>query len=159
MTLGFLGPCGFNTPHVHPRSSEINVVVQGALVAEMIPENGAKLVRNRLDTWQMSVFPRGAVHTEFNPTCGNATFVAGFADEDPGVQQSAQTFLGLDDEIVAATLREGGSFRGQDIDAVRSLLPHNVAMGVQQCLQMCGIKPSPVAANATSSGLPMPTKA
>ena len=31
MTLGFIGPCGFNTPHVHPRGSEINVIVEGRL--------------------------------------------------------------------------------------------------------------------------------
>ena len=31
MTLGFIGPCGFNTPHTHPRGSEINVVVEGRL--------------------------------------------------------------------------------------------------------------------------------
>lgn len=31
MTVGFIGPCGFNTPHTHPRSSEINIVVEGRL--------------------------------------------------------------------------------------------------------------------------------
>ena len=41
MTLGFLGPCGFNTPHIHPRSSQINAVVQGKLGTEFIAENGA----------------------------------------------------------------------------------------------------------------------
>lgn len=33
MTIGFIGPCGFNTPHTHPRSSEINIIVQGRLGA------------------------------------------------------------------------------------------------------------------------------
>lgn len=31
MTVGFIGPCGFNTPHTHPRSSEINIIVEGRL--------------------------------------------------------------------------------------------------------------------------------
>lgn len=87
MTLGFLGPCGFNTPHVHPRSSEINVVVKGSLVAEFTLENGARTVTNTVLTNQMTVFPQGALHTEWNPDCTDALFVAGFASEDPGVQQ------------------------------------------------------------------------
>ncbi len=86
MTLGFLGPCGFNTPHVHPRSSEFNVVVEGRLMAEFTLENGARTVTNEVDRLQATVFPMGALHTEWNPDCGNAVFVAGFADEDPGVQ-------------------------------------------------------------------------
>ena len=86
MTLGFLGPCGFNTPHIHPRSSEINVVVKGSLVAEFTLENGARTVTNTVGTNQMTVFAQGALHTEFNPDCEDALFVAGFASEDPGVQ-------------------------------------------------------------------------
>ncbi|KAL6717705.1 hypothetical protein ACLMJK_005620 [Lecanora helva] len=138
MTLGFLGPCGFNTPHTHPRSSEINVVVKGSLVAEFTLENGARSVTNRLDTNQMTVFPQGAVHTEFNPGCEDAMFVAGFASEDPGVQQSAQTFFGLNDDIVQAALGQD-TFDGADIDKVRQMIPANVALGVEQCLNQCGI--------------------
>ena len=137
MTIGFLGPCGFNTPHTHPRSSEINVAVQGSLVSEMIAENGASIVRHQLNTFQMTVFPQGALHTEFNPDCTNATFVAGFASEDPGVQQAAQTFLGLDDDLIAAVA--GDVVDGAEIDMFRSMVPANVAMGVESCLAKCGI--------------------
>ena len=38
MTLGFIGPCGFNTPHTHPRGSEINVIVEGRLATEFVTE-------------------------------------------------------------------------------------------------------------------------
>jgi hypothetical protein len=30
VTIGFLKPCGFNSPHVHPRAAELNLVVEGA---------------------------------------------------------------------------------------------------------------------------------
>ena len=139
MTLGFLGPCGFNTPHTHPRSSEINVVVKGSLVAQFTLENGAHSISNRLGTNQMTVFPQGAVHTEFNPECEDALFVAGFASEDPGVQQSAQTFFGLNDDIVTAALGGQDTFDGADLDKFRSLIPANVAEGVEKCLSTCGI--------------------
>lgn len=137
MTLGFLGPCGFNTPHTHPRSSEINVVVKGSLVAEFQLENGAPNIINTVKTNQVTVFPQGALHTEFNPDCEDAVFVAGFASEDPGVQQAAQTLLGFEDDIVEAAL---GSLSGQDLEKWRAMVPANVALGVESCLKKCGIQ-------------------
>ena len=141
MTLGFLGPCGFNTPHTHPRSSEINVVVQGRLSAEFFLENRARTVYTNLSTFDMTVFPRGAIHTEFNPDCTDAVFVAGFADEDPGVQQTAQGFFGLSNNVVSVVLGADGeaTVNGLDLDKFRSVLPANVALGVQECLQKCGL--------------------
>lgn len=140
MTIGFLGPCGFNTPHTHPRSSEINVVVQGTLETEFILENGARIVHNTLDTHQMTVFPQGALHTEFNPNCDDAVFVAGFASEDPGVQSTAQTYFGLDQDIIQAATGNDFTFEGKDIDKFRNLIPANVALGVESCLKKCQIK-------------------
>ncbi len=64
VTIGFLGPCGFNTPHVHPRSSQINIVVEGRLGTDFIAENGVPPINGTLKKLQMTVFPQGAVHTE-----------------------------------------------------------------------------------------------
>lgn len=64
MTVGFIGPCGFNTPHTHPRSSEINIIVEGRLGTESVAENGVEPIANTLEKYQMTVFPKGAVHTE-----------------------------------------------------------------------------------------------
>lgn len=139
MVIGFLGPCGFNTPHTHPRSTELNVVVKGDLVTQFMQENGARIVTNRITTNQLAVFPQGALHTEYNPGCENATFVAGFASEDPGVQQTAQTFFGLSEDIVKATLGGVDTFDGADLEKLRSIIPANVAAGVEQCLSKCGI--------------------
>ena len=137
MTLGFLGPCGFNTPHTHPRSSEVNIVVQGTLETEFALENGARIVKNTLETHQMTVFPQGALHVEFNPNCENAIFVAGFASEDPGVQQAAQTFFALNQNVVEAAIGNDFTFEGKEVDRFRSLIPENVALGVESCLAKC----------------------
>ncbi|KIW14497.1 hypothetical protein PV08_07281 [Exophiala spinifera] len=139
MTVGFIGPCGFNTPHTHPRSAEINIVVEGSLGTEYILENGAPYIRNRLDKYMMTVFPQGAIHTEWNPECNDAVFVAGFASEDPGVQQSAQRLFDLDDDVLEAVFANDFTFDGRDIDQFRSLIPANVANGVESCLAKCGI--------------------
>ena len=140
MTVGFLGPCGFNTPHTHPRSAEINIVVEGELGTEFITENGATLIKNKLSTYQMTVFPQGAIHTEWNPDCTPATFVAGFASEDPGVQQSAQRLFDMDDDLLEAAFKNDFTFAGEDIDQFRSLIPANVALGVESCLAKCGLQ-------------------
>ena len=138
MTLGFIGPCGFNTPHTHPRSSQINVIVQGRLGTEFIAENGARPISNTLEKFQMTVFPKGAAHTEYNPDCDDAVFVAGFASEDPGVEQLAQTLFDFDPELVQADLGVQ-TINGESIEEFKAQLPANVALGVESCLKKCGI--------------------
>ena len=112
-------------------------MVKGSLVAEFQLENGAPNIINSVKTNQVTVFPQGALHTEFNPDCEDAVFVAGFASEDPGVQQAAQTLLGFEDDIVEAAL---GSLSGQDLEKWRAMVPANVALGVETCLKKCGIQ-------------------
>jgi mannose-6-phosphate isomerase-like protein (cupin superfamily) len=82
ITIGFLNPCGFNSPHVHPRAAELNLVVEGRLFASVTAENGATHRNHTLNKFEMTVFPQGAIHTEFNPDCTPAVFVAAFPDED-----------------------------------------------------------------------------
>lgn len=86
----------------------------------------------------MTVFPQGALHTEFNPDCEDAVFVAGFANEDPGVLQAAQSLFGLQDGVVKAALAVD-TINGADIEAFRDAIPANVALGVEQCLAKCNI--------------------
>ena len=139
ITIGFLGPCGFNTPHVHPRAAELNLVVEGKLFASVTAENGARHMNHTLEKWQMTVFPAGAMHTEFNPGCEPAVFVAAFPNEDPGVGQIAQEYFGLEDEIVSGSVGGELNVDGADIEKFRSLIPANVAAGVFSCLAKCGI--------------------
>ncbi|KKZ68462.1 hypothetical protein EMCG_05921 [[Emmonsia] crescens] len=141
MTLGFLDGCGFNTPHTHPRAAEMNIIVEGRLKTQFIMENGARAVYNSLNRYDMTIFPPGAMHAEFNPDCTPATFVAGFGDEDHGVQQTAQTFFGLKKSMVDATLGiSGATISGKDVDTFRELIPKNIALGVDRCLKKCGLK-------------------
>jgi hypothetical protein len=75
-----------------------------------------------------------------NPNCDPAVFVAGFASEDPGVQQSAQRLFDLDNDLLQAVFKNDFTFDGRDIDTFRGLIPKNVAMSVEQCLQKCNIR-------------------
>ncbi|MCJ1260997.1 hypothetical protein MMC22_000861 [Lobaria immixta] len=143
MTVGFLGPCGFNTPHTHPRSAELNILIEGSMTTQFIQENGARPVTNTLIPMQMTVFPLGSMHTEYNPDCSPAKFVASFANEDAGVQQEAQTFFGLDPSVVQAAIGNGFAFEGKDVTRFRDLIPKNIAHGVEACLKKCNIAPDP----------------
>ena len=92
------------TPHTHPRSAELNNVVQGTLKGSVTAENGAPHMQHTLNQYQMTVFPQGAMHTEWNPDCVPAVFVASFSNEDPGVQQSLQTLVGFEDDVIRAAM-------------------------------------------------------
>lgn len=42
LAVGFTKPCGFNTPHTHPRTTELALVVKGRIMSEFVAETGAR---------------------------------------------------------------------------------------------------------------------
>jgi len=143
-TMGFLGPCGMNTPHTHPRATEFLTVVEGEVDFGFIIENGLVKegpaeARGHLNKFQGAVFPMGSIHYQVNPTCKPATFVATLNSEDPGTSQIAQNFFGLNGDVVEATLGFVQSFDGKDLETFRKMIPANIALGIEQCLKTCNI--------------------
>jgi oxalate decarboxylase/phosphoglucose isomerase-like protein (cupin superfamily) len=136
MTIGFLGPCGLNTPHTHPRGTELNYVVNGTLRTGFLMENGARFVFNDAHAGTVSVFPAGAIHFEQNDGCDPVMFVAAFNHEDAGVTAVAQRFFGLPPDIVGADL---GGLTPEEVAAIEVKIPNNIALGADECLQRCGI--------------------
>ncbi|KAJ3485140.1 hypothetical protein NLG97_g6882 [Lecanicillium saksenae] len=88
----------------------------------------------------MAVFPQGAIHQEFNPDCTDAVFVAAFPDADAGVNTIAQNFFSLRPDVVGATLGGIQTLEGKDIESFRHAIPANIALGIDACLNKCGIK-------------------
>ncbi|OCH89623.1 RmlC-like cupin [Obba rivulosa] len=166
MTVGFLGPCALNSPHIHTRATEFNYIVSGNVSAGFLAENGARFVFNDILTGQAIIFPKGVIHFEMNNGCDDALFVAVFNDEDPGVNQVAQRFFGLPPDVVSATL---GDIGVQNVANLESKIPDNVIFGTQECLQRCGLNGTDnqptlqrqprVAANALPSGYSAPSAA
>ncbi|KAJ6560728.1 RmlC-like cupin domain-containing protein [Mycena sp. CBHHK59/15] len=136
MAVGFLAPCAMNTPHTHPRATEIQISVNGTIRTGMITENGARFIMTELKPGGMTIFPQGSVHFQINEGCEPAMFVAGFNSEDPGALQIAQRFTGLSPDIVAATLGDIGVEEVMGLDA---MIPDNVAVGTDECLKRCGL--------------------
>jgi len=139
MAMGFLGPCGFNTPHTHPRATELNVPILGNLQTSLVLENGVRVINANVTTFQMHVFPQGAIHQEFNPDCGNTIFVAGFNNEDFGTSQVADNFFKLPSNVITAAVGGNIVVDGRDIEQFKTMIPHNVAIGVEECLKKCGL--------------------
>jgi len=148
MAVGFLGPCGFNTPHVHPRATELQIVTEGKIITEMLPENGVfntpgdaksgrRVIHTELGVDQMTVFYQGSVHTQFNPDCKPAKFVAAFNSEDFGAGQVAEELFAFESDIVQAAF--GEAIDGAQVEKFKGKIPPTIAFGVEQCLKTCGI--------------------
>jgi hypothetical protein len=143
--VGFLGPCGFNTPHVHPRATELAIVLDGTIVSSMFPENGVnnadgtpREIINTLGKFDTTVFYQGSVHSQFNPNCEPATFFAALSSDDFGVGQVAQELFGGSRTDATAAIF-GNAIDGADVDKLKGSLSKNVALGVEACLAKCGI--------------------
>ncbi|KAI0110075.1 RmlC-like cupin domain-containing protein [Daldinia grandis] len=144
MAVGFLGPCGFNTPHVHNRATELLIVIKGKVMSEMVVENGVanadkkpRDIMNTIEELQATPYYMGALHTQFNPTCDNVTFIAPLSSDDFGVNSIAQAYFALEDDTIRAAA--GNHIDGADVDKFRGIISVNIALGVEQCLETCGI--------------------
>jgi len=136
MTIGQIGPCGMNTPHTHPRATEILYLVNGEMEAGFIEENGARFVSNVMTKGQGTIFPHGSIHYQVNTGCEPILFVAALNDEDPGTSQIAQRFFGLPPDVSQATLGDVGL---EEVTNLSTGIPDNLAIGVDRCLQKCGL--------------------
>lgn len=145
MAVGRVKACGMNTLHVHPRATELQIVTQGRLITAQTPENGVlnangkgrRVIQNEVKAYQMTPFYQGSVHTQFNPDCTDAIFVASFNAEDFGAGQLLDEITQFGDDILQAAF--GQSVDGADIDRIRKAVPASIAEGVEQCLKTCGI--------------------
>lgn len=134
MTIGFIEPCGMNTPHTHPRATELFFSVNGTFQTGFIQENGAREVKNTVEPGQATVFPMGSIHWQANLGCESVMFVAGLSNEDPGTSQIAQNFFKIDEEILSATL---GGESDKEIKEIKGKIPANIALGLKTCQERC----------------------
>ncbi|PIN05447.1 hypothetical protein CDL12_22012 [Handroanthus impetiginosus] len=93
-------PYGLNPPHIHPRASEILVVMEGTLYAGFITSNPQnpnmrnKLFAKILHPGDVYVFPKGLIHFQYNVGKGNAVAFASLNSQDPGIITLANALFG-----------------------------------------------------------------
>ncbi|KAF1968562.1 RmlC-like cupin [Bimuria novae-zelandiae CBS 107.79] len=154
--VGFVNPCGLNTPHWHPRSNELLTVVQGTLIGALILENDSGFgnvvgapppvigalpqINTTLTNYTGMLFPKGIIHWQFNPECEPAVFVAGLDNPDPGRAEAARGFFTAEpDEVVQASTGYSDYLTPQQIKELRPTLTSSFTSIVESCAKKCGI--------------------
>ncbi|KAG8373686.1 hypothetical protein BUALT_Bualt11G0050400 [Buddleja alternifolia] len=115
---------GLNPPHVHPRASEIIVVMEGTLYAGFVTTNSKdpnirnKLFARILYPGDVYVFPRGLIHFQMNVGETKAVAFASLNSQYPGVITLANSLFGSGPPIDPRVLARGFQF---DNTVVRDL--------------------------------------
>ncbi|XP_027350619.1 germin-like protein subfamily 1 member 17 [Abrus precatorius] len=79
-------PKGLNSPHTHPRGTEILIVLEGTLYVGFVTSNQDKnrLFTKVLNKGDVFVFPIGLIHFQLNVGYGNAVAIAALSSQNPG---------------------------------------------------------------------------
>nr|XP_010911182.1 putative germin-like protein 2-1 [Elaeis guineensis] len=99
-------PYGVNPPHIHPRGTEILIVLEGTLYVGFVTSNpNNQLFTKILNNSDVFVFPQGLVHFQFNYGKTNAVAIAGLSSQNPGVITIANAVFGakppISDDVLA----------------------------------------------------------
>ncbi|KAJ1289004.1 hypothetical protein BS78_02G132800 [Paspalum vaginatum] len=97
------GPGTANPPHIHPRASELLLVVQGTLSVGLVDaaRDGAVHAAT-LQAGDMFVFPKGMVHFQINNGSDVARAFSAFGSASPGTISLPSTLFetGIDDAVL-----------------------------------------------------------
>ncbi|CAA7055498.1 unnamed protein product [Microthlaspi erraticum] len=94
-------------PHLHPRGTEVLLVVEGTMYAGFITSdlNGPnRLFSKILHKGDLIVFPQGLIHFQANVGTGPAVTVAGVNSQNPGFITVANAVFGSNPPINATIL-------------------------------------------------------
>ncbi|KAL7141834.1 hypothetical protein ABFS83_08G080400 [Erythranthe nasuta] len=117
-------PGGVNPPHLHPRASEILVVLKGTLYAGFVTSNPSNPIdKNRLfakilKPGDVFVFPKGLIHFQYNIGKSSAVALVGFNSQNPGVVTVSKAVFGSDPPVEPDALAKGFQL---DVEVVRYL--------------------------------------
>ncbi|GAU42701.1 hypothetical protein TSUD_43110 [Trifolium subterraneum] len=94
-------PRGLNPPHLHPRASELLVVLEGTLYVGFVSSNqdNNRLFAKILKKGDVFVFPIGLIHFQLNVGHGDAVAIAGLGSQNPGVITIANAVFGSNPPI------------------------------------------------------------
>ncbi|GMY20317.1 germin-like protein subfamily 1 member 11, partial [Fagus crenata] len=93
-------PYGVNAPHIHPRATEVLVVLEGTLYAGFVTSNpDNRLFAKILNKGDVIVFPIGLIHFEINIGQTNAVALSSFNSQNPGVITIANAVFGSNPPI------------------------------------------------------------
>ncbi|KAJ7545070.1 hypothetical protein O6H91_09G105900 [Diphasiastrum complanatum] len=99
-------PDGLNGPHVHPRASELFLVVQGKIEVGFVTSNNT-LFSQTLEQGDVFIIPRGLVHFQHNIGGTAAVAFAVFNSQNSGVERLQNTLFGsgIPDAVLQKTFQ------------------------------------------------------
>lgn len=103
-----LRPGGLNSPHVHPRASELSIVAQGRILVGLVSTDYT-MYGKILSSGELFIIPQGLMHFELNVGRGNARFYASFNSQNPGIQRLGLALFNttptIPDEVLVKALQ------------------------------------------------------
>ncbi|XP_021898201.1 germin-like protein subfamily 1 member 20 [Carica papaya] len=113
-------PGGQNPPHIHPRGTEILVLLEGSLYVGFVAsnQNNNTLFAKVLYPGDVFVFPIGQIHFQVNVGKTNAVAFAGLGSQNAGVITIADTVFGSKPPIYPDVLARAFQL---DVDIVKHL--------------------------------------
>jgi hypothetical protein len=137
MSVLYLPPCTWITPHWHSDTYELNLVLQGQLTFSMFPWNKSITLKGRVPTGSMAMSPLGVMHLLSNQECVGLAMThvfpssldADFFSMWGNVQQMPQKYL--------KDAFPQGSTGPEDIAKLR--IPDHIHTLSRKCMKKCGI--------------------
>ncbi|XP_059076487.1 putative germin-like protein 2-3 [Cryptomeria japonica] len=87
-----------NSPHTHPKASEILVLLKGQLLVGFI-DITSKFHSKVLKKGDVFVFPKGLLHFQHNVGHRNAVAISGLSSQNPGVQVTANSLFAVNPRL------------------------------------------------------------
>ncbi|KAK9292928.1 hypothetical protein L1049_020909 [Liquidambar formosana] len=98
-------PNGLNPPHMHPRGTELLLVLDGTLLIGFVTSNpDNRLFTKVLNAGDVFVFPVGLIHFQFNVGHTNAVSISALSSQNPGLIVIANSVFGSNPPISANVL-------------------------------------------------------
>ncbi|XP_024526186.1 putative germin-like protein 2-1 [Selaginella moellendorffii] len=115
-------PDGVNPPHIHPRASELILVVQGSLYVGFVSTDN-RVFAQVLYPGEIFIFPRGLVHFLRNVGRTPAIAYSALNSQNPGTSQVAKAVFAsiplVDDRVVAKAFQ---IYSAQQLKNMRELI-------------------------------------
>ncbi|XP_058106732.1 putative germin-like protein 2-1 [Magnolia sinica] len=114
-------PYGVNSPHEHPRASEILTVIEGTLYAGFVTSNpDNRLITKILNKGDVFVFPKGLIHFQFNIGKTHAVAIASLSSQFPGVMTISNAVFGSNPRIPDDVLAKAFHVDSKVIDLLKA---------------------------------------
>lgn len=115
------GPLGVNTPHIHPRATELLTVLEGTLYLGFVTSNPNRLFSKVVKKGDVFVFPKAMIHFQMNLAHDKpAAALSSLSSQNPGVITIASAVFGSDPPISDDVLTRAFQVEKKVIDWLRS---------------------------------------